>query len=103
MGVQKLDAVVTIQVSKRKKVKKDATVIEAFNHKYIKVDMDDNHIFCLTWDKTQSLYTGSFLEQTLSCAYDVQRDFTAIKKKQGYDLPPVKVSRKRSGRPEALR
>jgi hypothetical protein len=103
MSAVNLDTVVTIQVNKRKKVKKEAKVIEAFSHRYIKVDMEDNHTFCLTWDKTESLYTGAFLESKISCQYDVARDFSAVKKKQGYDLPPIKVMRKRSGRPESLR
>jgi len=103
MSVVNLDAVVNIQVNKRKKVKKDAKVIEAFNRKYIKVDMEDNHTFCLLWDKVEEMYTGSFLESKISCVYEVKRDFTALVKKQGYNLPLIKVRRKKSGRPDSLR
>lgn len=103
MSVVNLDTVISIQVNKRKKVKKDAKVVEAFHHKYIKVDMEDNHVFCLLWDKVESLYSGMFLEQKISCEYEVERDFTAVKKKEGYNLPPIKVRRKSSGRPDSLK
>ncbi len=96
-----LDTVVNVQVNKRKKLQKNAKVIEAFKNKYVKVDIDD-HAFHLLWD-SGSKYVGNFLETVLSCEYTVEKDFTAVIKKQGLDLPPIKVNRKKSGRPESLR
>ena len=97
-----LNVVVGIQISKRKKVEKNAKVVEAFKNKYVKVVIDDN-TFHLLWNAADSKYVGTFLEIVLSCEYTVEKDFTAVIKKQGYDLPPIKVNRKKSGRPESLR
>ena len=98
-----LNAVVDIQLSARKKVHKNVKVVEAFKRKYIKVEIDDNSNFKLLWNDTKSKYVGKFLEMDLSCDYDIVKDFTAVIKTQGYDLPPVKVIRKKSGRPESMR
>ena len=97
-----LNTVVDVQVTKRKKVEKNAKVIEAFKNKHLKVVIDD-HTFHLLWDAADSKYVGTFLEIVLSCEYVVEKDFTAVIKTQGYDLPPIKVNRKKSGRPESLR
>jgi len=97
-----LDTVVDVQVNKRKKLQKNAKVVEAFKKKYVNVELDD-HIFHLLWDADDSKYVHKFLDIVLSCKYEVQKDFTAVIKKQGYDLPPIKVNRKKSGRPESLR
>ena len=98
-----LNTVVDVQVTKRKKVQKNAKVIEAFRKKYIKVELEDNSNFQLQWSAVESKYVGKFMEIVLSCDYDIIKDFTAVIKKQGYDLPPIKVNRKKSGRPESLR
>ena len=63
----------------------------------------DEHIFHLLWNSDDSKYTHKFLDIILSCEYAVEKDFTAVIKKQGLDLPPIKVNRKKSGRPESLR
>ena len=97
---QKLETVVTIQVNKRKKVKKDATVIEAFNHRYIKVDMEDNHTFCLKWNGL--MYEGTFLDMPMTCQYKVERDFSIIKTTHNSGLKPTVVRRSKSGRPASM-
>jgi hypothetical protein len=97
-----LNTVVDVQVTKRKKLQKNAKVIEAFKNRYLKVAIDD-HTFHLLWNAADSKYVGTFLEIVLSCEYAVEKDFTAVIKKEGYDLPPIKVNRKKSGRPESMR
>jgi hypothetical protein len=97
-----LNTVVDVQVTKRKKLQKNAKVIEAFKNKHLKVELDD-HTFHLLWNAAESKYAHKFLDIVLSCEYEVEKDFTAVIKKQGYDLPPIKVNRKKSGRPESLR
>ena len=97
-----LDAVLKIQVNKRKKVVEDVTVIEAFKERYIIVESDLNNSYHLKWDPKLFLYTGSFLESTFSCKYDVKHNFTAIKIKEGSKIPTEVVSRSKSGRPASM-
>lgn len=97
-----LDAVLKIQVNKRKKVVEDVTVIEAFKERYIIVESDLNNSYHLKWNKTLFLYTGSFLESTFSCKYDVINNFTAVKIKEGTNMPPEVVRRRKSGRPASM-
>ena len=44
-----LDTVVDVQVNKRKKLQKNAKVVEAFKNKYVNVELDE-HIFHLLWN-----------------------------------------------------
>ena len=97
-----LEAVLKIQVNKRKKVVEDVIVIEAFKDRYIVVQSDLNNSYHLTWDSTLFLYTGSFLESTFSCKYDVVTNFTAVKIKEGSNMPIEVVRRKKSGRPASM-
>ena len=97
-----LEAVLKIQVNKRKKVVEDVTVIEAFKKRYIIVQSDLNNSYHLKWDPTLFLYTGSFLESTFSCKYDVVTNFTAVKIKEGSNMPIEVVRRKKSGRPASM-
>ena len=75
-----IKALVLVQVTKRKKEKKDSTVVEAFRHKYIKVNLDDeedHNVLELRWNG--EVYEGSFMCMTMTCDYDVERNFTANK------------------------
>ena len=102
MSSVKLDTEVIIQVNKRKKVTKGATVIEAFKEKYIKIDLhdEDDHVFELKWNGF--MYEGKFLDMVMSCQYTVEKDFSAVKTTHGTDLQPTFVRRKKSGRPVSM-
>ena len=97
-----LDTVVSIQVSKRKKVVKNAKVVEAFKEKYIRVDIEDedSHVFQLKWNVDK--YEGKFLDMIISCQYNAERDFSAVKTTHGTGLQATVVRRSRSGRPTKL-
>ena len=99
MSSVKLDTEVIIQVNKRKKVTKGATVVEAFKEKYIKIDLhdEDDHVFELKWNGF--MYEGTFLEMSLTCQYDVERNFSAVKTSYGTRQQPIRARRRRSGRP----
>ena len=102
MSSVKLDTEVIIQVNKRKKITESVVVIEAFKERYIVVQSDLNNSYHLKWNKTLFLYTGSFLESTFSCKYDVKHNFSAIKIKEGSKVPTEVVSRSKSGRPASM-
>ena len=53
-----LDAVLKIQVNKRKKVVEDVTVIEAFKERYIIVESDLNNSYHLKWDQSNIFIYG---------------------------------------------
>ena len=55
-----LDAVLKIQVNKRKKVTESVVVIEAFKERYIVVQSDLNNSYHLKWDPILFLYTGLY-------------------------------------------
>lgn len=77
---------------------KDAIVIEGFSNKYIKVELKDreiNHVFELRWDGY--MYSGTFLDYSISCQYNVKDDFSS--KKQDAQKPEQFVKRK-SGYPK---
>jgi hypothetical protein len=90
---------VIIQVNKRKKVTKEAIVIEAFKEKYIKVDLvdEDDHIFELKWNGF--MFEGKMLDMSMTCLYNVERDFSAIKTTYGTGQQQVLAKRSRSGKP----
>ena len=99
MSVVQMETEVVVQVNKRKKVTKEALVVEGFNEKYIKVDLvdEDDHVFTLKWNGF--MYEGRFLEMTMTCQYKVERDFSASRTKTGTGLKPVRLQRRTSGRP----
>ena len=97
-----LDAVLKIQVNKRKKVTESVVVIEAFKERYIVVQSDLNNSYHLKWDQSLSLYTGSFLESKFSCQYSVETNFSAVKIKEGSKMPAIVVKRRKSGRPASM-
>ena len=69
MGIVDMDTVVTIQVNKRKKVQLPAIVVEAFNGRWIKVDIvdEDDHVFKLNWNGV--FFEGTFIDMKISSTY----------------------------------
>jgi hypothetical protein len=102
MSLVDMNTEVVIQVNKRKKVNKEAMVVEAFNKKYIKVDIvdEEDHVFELRWNGF--MYEGNFLDMTMNCQYNVEKDFSAVKTTHGTDLEAPVVRRKKSGRPVSM-
>jgi len=97
-----MDTVVTIQVNKRKKVQLPALVVEAFNSRWIKVDIidEDDHVFKLNWNG--SFFEGTFIDMKITSTYEVRRDFSATKTSEGSRRPSVKARRSNSGRPASM-
>ena len=79
MSLVDMNTEVDIQVNKRKKVNKEAMVVEAFKEKYIKVDIVDeaDHVFELRWNGF--MYEGKFLDMTMTCQYKVEKIFQQLK------------------------
>ena len=96
MSLVKMETEVIIQISKRKKVTKDALVVEGFKNKYIIVNMDE-HEFTLKWNGF--MYEATFLEMNLTCNYNVERDFSSSKAQNSSSIKPVVLQRRTSGRP----
>ena len=102
MADVEIKTLLDIQVSKRKRVEKDANVVECFKQKYIKVELEESgvdHIFDLKWNGF--MYEGKFLDMTITCQYKAERDFSAEKvyKHTGTVQEPIKIQRKSSGYP----
>ena len=98
-----LKTVVSVKAGRKKVYENDAYVVEAFREKYIKVnltDMEDHH-FQLNWNGF--MYEGNFFGTTLTCQYDVTRDFKVDilpkPEQQGDSAPIVSVTRSSGGRP----
>ena len=74
---ESLKTTVNVKSGRKKLYENVAHVVEAFREKHIKVDLvdEDDHYFKLSWDGTQ--YEGNFFGTTLTCQYDVTRDFKA--------------------------
>jgi len=72
-----LETIVSVKSGRKKLYDNQATVVEGFNEKHIKVDLvdEDDHYFKLNWDGEK--YVGNFFGTTLTCEYDVTRDFKA--------------------------
>ena len=102
MSIVNVNSEVVIQVNKRKKVTKEAVVVEAFKEKYIKVDLvdEDDHVFELKW--TGFMYEGKFLDMSITCIYEVERDFSLAKISHGTGQKATVVRRSRSGRPVSM-
>jgi hypothetical protein len=110
IGVQSdgedLKTTVNVKSGRKKIYENAAHVVEAFREKYIKVDLadEDDHFFKLNWDGKQ--YEGNFFGTTLTCEYDVSRDFKAeISAKAEFDasnqisIEPAYALRSKGGRP----
>ena len=102
MSLVDMNTEVIIQVNKRKKVTKEAIVIEAFKEKYIKVTLDGegNHIFELKWNGF--MYEGKMLDMSMTCQYNVEKDFSAVKTTHGTGFKASVVRRSRSGKPVSM-
>ena len=72
---ESLKTTVSVKSGRKKLYDNQALVIEAFREKHIKVDLvdEDDHYFKLNWNGEQ--YEGNFFGTTLTCHYDVVRDF----------------------------
>ena len=95
---------VNVKSGRKKLYENIAHVVEAFREKYIKVDLvdEDDHFFKLNWDGKQ--YEGNFFGTTLTCQYNVTRDFKVdlLPKPQlegGESVPVISVARSSGGRP----
>jgi len=97
-----MDTEVNIQVNKRKKVTKEAVVVEGFKQQYIKVDLvdEDDHVFYLKWNGF--MYEGKFLDMTMTCQYKVERNFTATKILTDAGPKPTVIRRRKSGKPASM-
>ena len=74
---ESLKTTVNVKSGRKKLYENVAHVVEAFREKHIKVDLvdEDDHFFKLNWNGNQ--YEGNFFGTTLTCQYDVVRDFKA--------------------------
>ena len=74
---ESLKTTVNVKSGRKKLYENVAHVVEAFREKHIKVDLvdEDDHFFKLNWKGNQ--YEGNFFGTTLTCQYDVVRDFKA--------------------------
>ena len=74
---ESLKTTVSVKSGRKKLYDNEAMVVEAFKENYIKVDLvdEDDHYFKLNWDGEK--YEGNFFGTTLTCQYDVTRDFKA--------------------------
>ena len=98
---ESLKTIVSVKSGRKKLYDNQALVVEAFREKYIKVDLvdEDDHYFKLNWNGEN--YEGNFFGTTLTCQYDVTRDFKAdISASQQTELgPTVFAKRSNGGRP----
>ena len=74
---ESLKTTVSVKSGRKKLYDNEAIVVEGFNQKYIKVDLvdEEDHYFKLNWDGEK--YVGNFFGTTLTCEYEVARDFKA--------------------------
>jgi len=96
-----IETTVGVKSGRKKLYDNRAMVVEAFREKYIKVDLvdEDDHHFKLNWDGEK--YEGNFFGTTLTCRFDVTRDFKAdlsapTRNEVG---PAVHAKRSNGGRP----
>ena len=93
---------VSVKSGRKKLYDNQALVVEAFKEKYIKVDLvdEEDHHFKLNWDGEK--YEGNFFGTTLTCEYDVIRDFKAdiSAPERNESGPTVYAKRSKGGRPD---
>ena len=98
---ESLKTTVNVKSGRKKLYENVAHVVEAFREKHIKVDLvdEDDHFFKLNWNGNQ--YEGNFFGTTLTCQYDVTRDFKAdiSASQQNESGPTVYAKRSNGGRP----
>jgi hypothetical protein len=102
---ESLKTVVKVKFGRKKLYNNEAIVVEAFKKSYIKVDLvdEDDHHFKLNWDGDK--YEGNFFGTTLTCQYDVTRDFKTDKsapqiRQQTEPSPVVHAMKSKGGRPD---
>ena len=98
---ESLKTTVNVKSGRKKLYDNEALVVEAFREKHIKVDLvdEEDHYFKLNWNGEN--YEGNFFGTTLTCQYDVTRDFKAdISAPQRNESgPTVYAKRSNGGRP----
>ena len=98
---ESLKTTVNVKSGRKKLYENIAHVVEAFREKHIKVDLvdEDDHYFKLNWNGEN--YEGNFFGTTLTCQYDVTRDFKAdiSASQQNESGPTVYAKRSNGGRP----
>ena len=100
---ESLKTTVNVKSGRKKLYDNEALVVEAFREKHIKVDLidEDDHYFKLNWNGED--YEGNFFGTTLTCQYDVTRDFKADKsapqRQQNETGPIVHAMKSSGGRP----
>ena len=100
---ESLKTTVNVKSGRKKLYDNQALVVEAFREKHIKVDLvdEDDHYFKLNWNGEN--YEGNFFGTTLTCQYDVTRDFKADKsapqRQQNETGPIVHATKSSGGRP----
>ena len=102
---ESLKTTVSVKSGRKKLYDNEAVVVEAFREKHIKVDLvdEDDHYFKLNWNGEK--YEGNFFGTTLTCQYDVTRDFKTNKsapqiKQQIESGPVVYAMKSAGGRPD---
>ena len=99
MDESKLKTVVKYRAKGNKTFKDyDAIVTEAIKGQYITVEIEEmTGQFSLEWDSF--MYVAAFFGNTVTCDYEVTRNFTAKKVSENSNQPTVVVKRKQSGKP----
>ena len=97
-----LETTVSVKSGRKKLYDNKAKVVEGFREKHIKVDLvdEDDHYFKLNWDGEK--YVGNFFGTTLTCEYEVTRDFKAdiSAPTSGESGPAVVATRSNGGSPD---
>ena len=98
MNESKLKTVVKYRAKGNKTFKDyDAIVTEAIKGQYITVEIEEMiGQFSLEWDSF--MYVADFFGNTVTCDYEVTRNFTAKKVSENSNKPTVVVNRKQSGK-----
>ena len=100
-GGESLKTTVNVKSGRKKLYDNEALVVEAFREKHIKVDLvdEEDHYFKLKWNGEK--YEGNFFGTTLTCQYDVTRDFKAdiSASTRNESGPTVYAKRSNGGRP----
>ena len=98
---ESLKTTVNVKSGRKKLYDNQALVVEAFREKHIKVELvdEDDHYIKLNWNGEK--YEGNFFGTTLTCQYDVTRDFKAdiSVSNRNESGPTVYAKRSNGGRP----
>ena len=99
MNESKLKTVVKYRAKGNKTFKDyDAIVTEAVKGQYITVEIEGmGGYIVLLWDSF--MYVADLFGNTVTCDYEVTRNFTAKKVSENSNQPTVVVKRKQSGKP----